>query len=460
MKREIRLNAFAMNCVGHQSSGMWRHPRDSSATYTDLDYWTSLGRTLERGLFDGLFLADVLGVYDVYGGNADAALRTATQIPVNDPMLVVPAIAQVTEHLGFGVTVALTFEQPYVFARRMSTLDHLTRGRIAWNIVTGYLESAAKGVGQSGQSAHDLRYDMADDFMEVVYRLWEGSWEDDAVVRDAARGVFTRPEKVHRVRYQGPHYGVDAIHLCEPSPQRTPVLYQAGASPRGRDFAARHAECVFTAAQTARQLAPTVADLRGRTARFGRAPDDLLIFTLVTLIPGRTEAEARDRHAEYLRYASEEGALTLVSGWMGIDLSAYDPDEPLRDLKSEAIHSVLSSLTRADPDPDKVWTLRKIAEFGTIGGLSPVIVGDPGQIADALEDWVRTADVDGFNLAYAVMPETYEAIVDLVVPELQARGIYKTAYAPGTLREKYRAGAGPRLPESHPAAAQRVRPRG
>src|SRR5215468_5159269 len=157
MAREIRLNAFDMNCVGHQSPGLWTHPRDRSDRYKDLEYWTGPARTLERGKFDGLFLADVLGVYDVYRGTVDAALRHAIQVPVNDPLLLVPAMAQVTEHLGFGVTCTLSYEPPYTFARRMSTLDHLTNGRIGWNIVTGYLDSAAKGAGLKGQSAHDLR---------------------------------------------------------------------------------------------------------------------------------------------------------------------------------------------------------------------------------------------------------------------------------------------------------------
>ncbi|HEV7480382.1 MAG TPA: NtaA/DmoA family FMN-dependent monooxygenase, partial [Roseiarcus sp.] len=245
MTKEIRLNAFEMNCVAHQSPGLWRHPRDRSREYRRLDGWIELAKTLERGLFDGLFLADVLGVYDVFGGNPDSALRHATQTPVNDPLLLVPAMAAATKHLGFGVTVTLSYEPPFPFARRMSTLDHLTEGRIGWNVVTGYLDSAAKGSGHNGQRPHDERYAVAEDYMEVVYKLWEGSWADDAVVADVESGVFTRPERVRRVQHDGPHYKLDALHLSEPSPQRTPVLYQAGTSPAGRAFAARHAECVF-----------------------------------------------------------------------------------------------------------------------------------------------------------------------------------------------------------------------
>ena len=171
--REIRLNAFEMNCVGHQSPGLWAHPRDRSVSYTDLEYWTGLARTLERGKFDGIFLADVLGIYDVYGGSPDAALRHAVQVPVNDPVLLIPAMAQVTEHLGFGVTSTLSYEPPYPFARRISTLDHLTKGRAGWNIVTGYLNSAAAGMGLTVQPRHEERYAIAEEYMQVVNQLWE-----------------------------------------------------------------------------------------------------------------------------------------------------------------------------------------------------------------------------------------------------------------------------------------------
>ena len=252
MKKQIRLNAFAMNCVAHQSPGLWTHPRDRTLDYNRLPYWLDLAKTLERGRFDGLFLADVLGVYDVFGNSPDAALRNAAQTPANEPLMLIPAMAAVTEHLGFGVTSNLSFEPPYPFARRMSTLDHLTEGRIGWNVVTGYLDSAARGAGKDKQTAHDDRYEIADEYMELVYKLWEGSWEDAAVLRDRARGVFADPSKVHRIQHEGTNYRLNAIHLSEPSPQRTPVLYQAGTSPRGRQFAAEHAECVFMSGPSAK----------------------------------------------------------------------------------------------------------------------------------------------------------------------------------------------------------------
>ena len=195
MPREIRFNAFEMNCVGRQAPGLWAHPRDRSWQYKDLVYWVELAQILERGKFDRLFIADVLGVYDVYRGNLDAALRHATQIPVNDPLQLVPAMALVTKHPGFGLTASISFEHPYTFARRLSTLDHLTKGRAGWNIVTSYLDSGARNIGLDGQSAHDDRYEVADEYMQVCYKLWEGSWEDDAVLRDRSRRIFTDPRK-------------------------------------------------------------------------------------------------------------------------------------------------------------------------------------------------------------------------------------------------------------------------
>ena len=451
MPKQIRLNAFDMNCVVHQSPGLWTHPRDRADTYNTLGYWTDLARLLERGLFDAVFLADVLGIYDVYRHSPRTALELGIQVPVGDPLMVIPAMAAVTEHLCFGVTCTLSYEHPYPFARRMSTLDHLTNGRIGWNIVTGYLESAAKGMGFARQTAHDERYDIADEYMEVVYKLWEGSWEDGAVVRDRTTGRFADPDRIHRVVHDGHYFRMEATHLCEPSPQRTPLLYQAGASTRGRQFAARHAECVFINGPSKQVVGPIAADIRTRAAAQGRDPAGLAILTMMTVIAAPTAAEARDKLAEYRRYVSEEGALALLSGWTGVDFSTLDPDAPLQHTATDAQTSALEAFTIADPG--RVWTAREVARHAAIGGRSPVIVGSASEVADALIGWTEDAHVDGFNLAYAVTPETFADIADLVVPELQARGAYKTAYAAGTAREKLFGYA--RLPATHPAAAYR-----
>ncbi len=452
MSREIRLNAFDMNCVGHQSPGLWRHPRDKSWTYKDMDYWVHLAKTLERGKFDGLFIADVLGVYDVLHGNVDAALRHSAQVPVNDPLQLIPTMAYVTENLGFGLTASLSFEHPYTFARRISTLDHLTKGRVGWNIVTSYLNSGALNVGQSAQTKHDDRYDLAEEYLEVCYKLWEGSWEDDAVVRDRAAGIFTHPEKVHPIGHSGKHFTVPGIHLSEPSPQRTPVLYQAGASSRGKDFAGEHAECIFVAAPSKPVLKRYVANVREAAERAGRNPREILAFNLQTVILGETDAEAKKKFDDYRRYASFEGAQTLISGWTGIDFGQFSPDEPLRHRHTNAVQSAVETFTTIDPD--KVWSVREMADWVGVGGFGPVFVGSPQTVADLLQEWVEDTDVDGFNLAYAITPESFEDAVDLLVPELQKRGVYKKDYRHGTLREKL-FGHGPRLEAPHPGARYR-----
>jgi FMN-dependent oxidoreductase (nitrilotriacetate monooxygenase family) len=446
MKREIRFNAFDMACVGHIQQGMWTHPRDRSAEYLSLEYWMGLARLLEEGLFDGLFLADVLGIYDVHGGNGDAAIRNAVQVPLLDPMLIVPAMAAATRNLGFGVTCNLAWESPALMARRFSTLDHLTKGRIGWNIVTGYLDSAARAMGLDRQMAHDDRYDLADEYMEILYRLWEESWAADAVKRDRAAGIYADPARVKRITHQGRQYRLDAPHLVEPSPQRTPVLYQAGASDRGRGFAAQHAECVFLNGGPKPHVAKLVADLRARAA-----PRPIRVFVGATLIIGRTRAEAEAKLAEYRQHASIEGALAHASASLGIDLARFAPDEELPEAgQSQAIRSNVEALRAAAPRATK----RALMDRMVLGSRQPPIIGSVDEVAEELIAWVDQADVDGFNLSRTVTPECLEDVVRLLVPALQERGRYKRAYAPGSYREKL-FGVGPLLAAPHPAATHR-----
>jgi long-chain alkane monooxygenase len=450
MVKQIRLNAFDMNCIGHIQHGMWTHPRDRSGSYNTIEYWQDLARTAERGLFDGVFLADIVGVYDVYKDSPGPSILNTVQLPVNDPMLVVPVMAAVTKHIGFGVTSNLTYEPPYLFARRASTLDHLPGGRFGWNIVTGYLDSAARGMGLAAQPDHDGRYEIADEYMDVVYKLWEGSWEDDAVLRDRASRVFADPSKVHRVQHFGRHYQVDAIHLAEPSPQRTPVLYQAGSSTRGREFAARHAECVFVNGPDKPNTRMVVRDIRIRAAAHGRNPADILVFLGRTIVVGRTRLEAEAKFQEYHRHASIEGALAHFSSSTGIDLSRYELDEPIRYEKNNSNNSAVESITTLSREP---WTLRRIIGQMDLGSRNPPIVGSAEEVADELIAWVEETGVDGFNLSRVVTPETLDDFVDLVVPILQDRGVYKHHYARGPLRQKLFGHV--RLPDTHPAAAPR-----
>jgi FMN-dependent oxidoreductase (nitrilotriacetate monooxygenase family) len=448
MSRQILVNAFDMNCPTHLVAGTWRDPESDAAGYKDIAYWTRLAQICERGLFDGIFIADVLGIYDVYGHSNDAALRGGAQVPVNDPLLVVPAMAAVTEHLGFGITCSTSFEHPYTFARRMSTLDHLTKGRVGWNIVTSYLESGARNIGLDSQVRHDNRYDIADEYMEVLYKLWEGSWEDDAVVQDVERNLYVDPEKVHPIGHEGEYFKVPGIHLCEPSPQRTPLLYQAGQSKRGKTFASEHAEAVFMGAPTAAIMAGNIADLRGRAVAAGRAATDIKVFSSYSVVVAPSEAEAEAKHAHYVSLVDPEGTLALWSGWLGFDLSPYGLDEPLRHVPNEAMQSTNETFG------DGKWTVRDLVEGLGLGADGPTAVGSPESVADQIEAWIDETDADGLNLNHVVTPGTYEDFADLVVPELQRRGRYRTSYDEGTLREKF-FGRGSRLPETHQAASHR-----
>jgi len=451
--KPIRFNAFVMNTVGHQSPGLWTHPEDRTADYRHVEYWIELARLLEDALFDSMFIADVMGVYDVYGGGPDAALRHAVQIPTNDPLLVIPAMAAATRHLGFGVTFSLTYEHPYPFARRMSTLDHLTKGRVGWNIVTGYLESAAKNLGMPTQIGHDDRYDLADEYLEVLYKLWEHSWEEGAVLRDKKNGVFTDPSKVHPIRHQGRHFTVPGIHLCEPSPQRTPVLFQAGTSPRGAAFAGRHAECVFMSGPSKTIIKRYANDTRGALVNAGRRADDAIIYAQALVVTAATSAEAKEKFDAYLRHTNTDASLALLAGWTGIDFSRCDPDSTLEYVENDAGRTALASFTKSDPN--RKWTVREAARFVALGGRGPVFVGSPTEVADEMESWVDETGIDGFNLAFAVIPGTFRDIARYIVPELKNRQRYRSAYTEGTLREKL-FGRGAGLPENHIGRKTRI----
>jgi len=441
-RKKVLLNAFNMNCVGHIHHGMWTHPQDRSTEFTSLKYWLDLAKTLERGLFDGLFIADILGVYDVYQQGIALTAKESIQLPVNDPLMLVSAMASVTEHLGFGVTANLSYEAPYPFARRFSTLDHLTDGRVGWNIVTGYLDSAARAMGQTELLSHDRRYDQADEFLDVSYQLWEGSWEDDAVVADKQRRLYADSGKIHPVHHRGEFYQVEGYHLSSPSPQRTPLLFQAGSSARGLQFAARHAECTFVSGSTPQATRAQVDKLRKAAQDAGRDPDCLKVFMGVSVIVAPTEREAKEKQQEYLRYASPEAGIAHFSSSTGIDLSQFGLDEPIQSGPTRAIESVSKAYSG--------WTRRQLLEQHAMGGRYSLIVGNPSQVADELLKWVDESGIDGFNLTRIVNPQSYIDFIDLVVPELQRRGRYKTEYQPGSLRAKLF--NNDRLPSTHPAA--------
>ncbi|XVH32429.1 LLM class flavin-dependent oxidoreductase [Haloferacaceae archaeon DSL9] len=449
MRDHLHFNLFTMNSVVHVSPGQWRRPGDQAHRYADIDYWTDVARTAERGGFDAVFFADVRGVYDVYGGAHDVALEKAIQTPSNDPAYLVPAMAAVTDHLGFAVTKSTTYNHPYQLARELSTLDHLTDGRIAFNIVTSYLESAASNLGLDERMDKRTRYDRADEFMDVCYALWEDSWDEDAVVRDREAGVYTDPAKVRPIDFEGEFFDVPGPHGCEPSPQRTPVLYQAGSSERGREFAADNAEAVFVSQPTERGVRDYIDDMRERAAARGRDPDALAFFPGLVTVVGETEAIAQAKYDSYVDSVDVEATLALLSGFLDMDLSGLDPDQKIDHIETDAIQGTMNAFTTSDPD--KEWTVREVAAFSGLGTTSPIVVGTPERVADEIQYWYEEVGVDGFNLKEIARPGTLRDFVDLVVPVLRDREVLAQEYPGNTLRESI-FGSGRRyVSDDHPA---------
>lgn len=445
--KPIILNAFDMNCAGHINHGLWTHPRDESYRFNELSYWTGLAKTLEQGLFDGLFLADITGCYDVYQHNIDVTLKESVQLPSHDPTTLVSAMASVTEHLGFGITVNLSYETPYQFARRMASLDHLTQGRLGWNIVTGYLDSAERLIGNQGLKAHDLRYEQADEFLQLCYQFWEGSWQNDAVKIDKQARIFTDPAKVKAIHHQGRFYQSDGVFQVMPSIQRTPVLFQAGASAKGLAFATQHAEAIFIGGGEKSAIKRQVETIRQLAKAQGRDPNDIKVLMGITVVTDERHDLAQAKLAEYEGYASSEAGLAHYSSSVGIDLSQYADDEVIAYQQTNSIASVNQRFRQ------QVTKAQLIAEH-RLGGRYPLIVGDGREVAEALLTWVDETGIDGFNVTRTVTPESYEDFIQYVIPELQRRGRFKTEYKQGSLRHKL-IGKGERLPSSHPVQSFR-----
>ncbi|KAF2805169.1 alkanesulfonate monooxygenase [Mytilinidion resinicola] len=444
MGKELILNAFAITSPAHLSPGLWRHPRNKTTKYKTLKFWTNLAQLLDKANFHALFIADVLGPYDVYKGpaNAGPALPSGAQFPINDPLYAVPAMAAATKNLTFGVTASTTYDAPYALARRFSTVDHLAEGRVAWNIVTSYLDSAARNFGLDTQIEHDERYRIADEYMDVVYKLWEGSWRDDAVVEDEKTGQYAVPERVRQIHHKGKYFKVPGPHLCEPSLQRTPFLFQAGTSAAGKEFGAKHAEAIFVGAQHPEQLRPNVDAIRKLAKeKYGRDPSHIKIVAGITLIAAETDEAAKKKHDELLSYGDKEGALALFGGWTGIDLSSYSEDEDFRFVElPKGAQSMVNRWASTVPGSDNLpWNKARIAEFLILGGMQAKIVGSGKTIVDELERWVEIAGIDGFNLAHIVNPGSFEDIIEFVIPELQKRGLFRKGVEKegATAREAY-----------------------
>ena len=441
--KKILLNAFDMNCVGHINHGLWTHPRDESHRFNELSYWTDLAQTLEQGLFDGLFIADITGVYDVYQNDIDLTLKESIQLPSHDPSTLVSAMAAVTQNLGFGITVNLSYESPYQFARRFASLDHLTHGRIGWNIVTGYLDSAQRLIGEKGLKDHDLRYAQAEEFLQLCYKFWEGSWENDAILKDKQNRIFTDPAKVHPVQHQGQFYQSQGVFQVSPSIQRTPVLFQAGASPRGLAFATQHAEGMFIGGDQPEKIKKQVDQIRQQATNQGRDPEAIKTFVGITVVTAETDELAKQKLDEYIAYASPEAGLAHFSSSVGIDLSKFADDEAIPYQKTNSIASVNNKFK------EQKITKNDLKAQHVLGGRYPLIVGSGATVAEKMIQLLDATGIDGFNLTRTVAPESHHDFIRLVIPELQQRDRYKTAHEHGSLRHKL-FNKGDRLSASHP----------
>jgi long-chain alkane monooxygenase len=444
-ERPLRLAAFVMNTVSHIQHGLWRHPSARQHEFEDVRLWIDLAKTLERGRFDAMFFADVVGLYGPADGDYTVNAAEGLQFPSNDPSVLIPALAVHTEHLGFAFTSSVIQAHPFDFARRVSTLDHVTGGRIGWNVVTSALDSAARNFGADKLEDHDERYAWADEYLDVVYKLWEGSWEDDAVLADKSGG-YADAGRIHRIDHVGERYRVQGPHLVAPSPQRTPVIFQAGSSPVGRRFAARNAEAQFILSSTPEKTEALIADTRRLAVEAGRAATDLQFFLGLSFVIGSTEQEAKAKEAEIDEYLSADGF--LLHSNLGYDPRTgqrLDPDLPLSQLETQQGQSHLQWIKEASDKPDPT-----IADLARLSAkLRGRLVGTPEQIADELLAWQRRG-VDGINVMNWTVPGSYEAFVDELLPTLQQRGLAQTEYTPGTLRRKLT--GRDRVPDTHPAA--------
>lgn len=462
--KQMHLGVFEV--AGPQVGGTlsWPHPRSDSLRFHELEHWIHIAQVLDRAGFDFLFFADGYGFPSIDGDLPDLAVRGGINFPALDPALIIPTLAHLTERLGFVVTSSTGLDHPVQTARRFATLDHLTGGRIGWNIVTGASQNTvAELFGHSEMTGHDARYDQADEYVDLALTLWEGCWEDDALIGDKAGGVFADPAKLHRISYEGTHFRSSGYFTVDPSPQRTPVLFQAGTSARGRAYAARNAECVFVQGTTVEQTRANVADIRARAAENGRDPQGIRVMVGVTVTVAATHEAAVALRREFDELQTDEVVAVLYAGNTGIDLLSLDPTLPLSQLQDGAGPAGQMGQSNIDrflgtdgrPAPTVREILDQLKGRGTRGFQ---VVGSATEVADQLEQLMDDTDLDGFLLEPIFDPADLEDFATLVVPELRRRGRMPAAPGTGTLREQLTGTDDPHLAGAHPGARFRVTP--
>jgi FMN-dependent oxidoreductase (nitrilotriacetate monooxygenase family) len=431
MGKQIHLVSFLINSPINHTVLSWADPRDNRLqALGDMTLWQELGRTLERGRFDAIFFADTPGVFDRYQERLDESLRYGVCWPTHDPVPLLGIIGAATEHLGLTATVSTGPHHPYALVRSLSTLDYLTRGRIGWNIVTGHLRGEHRAFGLPVLE-HDQRYERAEEYMDVCYRLWD-SVADDAIVADKASGVFADPAKIEIVEHAGEYFRCNTVSPAWPSAQRRPVLFQAGSSGRGQRFAMKHAEVVFAIQPNLGSMKRFMAEFRALAAETGVRRVPGVTFGIQPIIGG-TEEEARAKLNGLIDRIPPEASIARLSGSLGVDFSGMELDQPLAEMQTQGSQGLMKAFSTAVGD--KPLTLRDVAiRWGLAVGM-PQLIGSPEQVADQMETIWRETGCHGFNVTPHVMPSSVEDFVDQVVPILQKRGVYRTEYEGKTFRE-------------------------
>ncbi|WP_047459366.1 LLM class flavin-dependent oxidoreductase [Rhizobium rhizogenes] len=423
-KRQLHLNINILH--SGFSPAAWRMEGSDPRASFDINHYVNVARIAERGTFDAIFLADQAAISD------RVDFRPLTSL---EPTIVLATVAAHTDHIGLIATASTTYNEPYNIARRFATLDHASGGRVGWNIVTSADLSQSRNFGLEKPVAHGSRYERAAEFTAVVKALWD-SWEDEAFLGDVATGRFVDPTRVHAIAHRGKHFSVHGPHNIPRPPQGHPVLVQAGGSDDGRQLAAEHAEAVFSASQSLEEALDYAGDLRARAARFGRAPDSLLVLAGLATIIGSTEVEAKRRQEELRELIPLEYSLARLSGVLQIDPKRLKLDEalpadiPLPPDGGHTFFQATLALARRDQ-----LTVRDLIRALNGGTGHRTIVGTPEAVADDIETWFRAGAADGFNLMPDVLPHGLDVFVDEVVPILRRRGLFRQDYTGRTLRD-------------------------
>lgn len=437
MTKKMHLGVVFMNGPTHHTIGEWALPRYLTGyDWTKPVFWQDVARILERGKFDVAFFADVQSASMNYGGSPDASVKWGVQFPVHDPIPMISYMAAATTHIGIAATLSTTYGHPYSVARTFATLAHLTGGRAGWNVVSSSNEADAANYGLPSLMGHDERYDRADEFVDLCRKLW-ASWEPDAVVMDRDTRVYADPAKVHRIDHEGKYFRSRGPLNVAPLPNGDPVVVAAGQSDRGIEFCARHAEAVFGIQFNTAAMKRQRDKLQTALVAHGRDPGSVPILWGVFPIVGETEEAAKAKHRMIQEIVPPEGGLAFMSSHFGIDAAKFPLDSPL-----ESVETDVGSKGLLDTLAKNYGRTVTVGEAGQIYGcgISPHIVGTAAQVADQLEAMHREVGGDGFLLMTHYLPGSLEEFVELVVPELQRRGLFRTEYAGTTLREHLRDG--------------------